>query len=366
MTFSMHLPDIYFAFDWRRGERPLYFHRDRDGMIRRVEAAHTIPPEGSLLIHGPGTPVWDESGLALLARVRDSGGAVLPLSAVLERCGFRMRRQSLLEQLGGTHIDVEDPRREGHEILQRLVEILEGLDQREEPLEELERPNPLLVSDVVTAPDAPGIYTFLASDGRPIYVGKARSLRRRLSSHFCTRAGEPAKRTALIAGATEVRWEETGSELEALLREHMALRRDGPGLNVQRRAHQRPRGEWRQRAVALLLPSSLDGHSQVILVAGDGRFHTERVLRGSTLPRGLWRHVTAFLDGRPAGRGPGGEGLNQDEAAELAEIALSWIVRHGTHVNQIDLTHETFSPELKKRFAAWLALDPASDRTEIR
>ena len=365
----MTLPDIYFAFDWRRGEQPLYFHRDPAGTVRSVRASELYPPQASLLIHGPGTPLWRAEDLDLLGRVRDGGGAVLPLGAVLSRCGLspRVRREELLERLGAVHVDVDDPKWEGREILERLGEILEGLDGLDEtPVDAAPGPRALVVADIMSAPDAPGVYTFLSADGNAIYVGKARSLRRRLASHFRMRSGEPAKRAALIAGATEIRWEETGSELEALLREHMALRREGPKINLQRAAHVRARGAWRNRAVALLLPSSAEGYSEVILVAGDGRFHAERVPRSSKLPRVFWGHLTAFLNGHTAGKGPGGEDLTRGEAEELAEIALSWIVRYGIHVNQIDLTHETTSLELKERVAAWLALDPSSERTEVR
>jgi len=365
----MQLPDIYFAFDWRRGERPLYFHRDRGGAILRVTASNLIPAEGSLLIYGPGTPVWDDSGLALLASVRDRGGAVLPLGAILERCGFpsRIRREDLLERLGGSHIDLEDPRREGREILERLGEILHDLDVDIETDRVLvQKPRALIVADIMCAPDAPGVYTFLSSEGEAIYIGKARSLRRRLTSHFQMRGGEPSKRAALIAGATEVRWEETGSELEALVREYMALRRDSPNINTQRIAHRRPRGRWRDRAVALLLPSVAADFNEVFLVAGDGRFHAERVLRSSKMPRGFWKHVTAFLEGAGGGKGPGGKTLKPNEAAELAEIALSWIVIHGLHVSQIDLSSAIPSPELKVQFTRWLSLDSRSERVEIR
>jgi hypothetical protein len=367
----MHLPDIYFAFDWRPGERPLYFHRDPDGTIRRVDAPDVSPPEASLLIHGPGTPIWDVAGLNLLVRVRDHGGAVLPLGAVLSRCGFpsRIRRDQLLERLGGTRVELDDPRMEGREILNRLAEILEGLDPAEEaPSDPPPGPRALVVADIMSAPDAPGVYTFVSSEGQAIYIGKARSLRRRLASHIRTRSGEPAKRAALIAGATEVRWEETGSELEALLREHVALRRQGPSINVQRAAHRRPRGAWRDRAVVLLLPSAEENHQEVLLVAGDGRFHFEHVPRGGKLPRGFWKRVRGFLEGTGKGWGPGDAKREIDPAtaAELSEITLSWLVLHGTEVTQIDLTREVFSPELKARILRGLALDPREERVEIR
>ena len=365
----MQLPDVYFAFQWRRGERLFLFHREPSGRIRVVRAVEAEPPEGSLLVHGPGTPIWDADFLGLLTRVRDRGGAVLALGAVLERCGFpsRMRREELLERLGAARIDIEDPERAGREILERLAEILEGVEDPQPSRAEHQRsPSPLLVSDVMRAPDAPGVYAFLSSDGGTVYVGKARSLRRRLASHLRARAGEPAKRAALIAGATEVRWEETGSELEALLREHLAIRRERPAINVQRSAHSRPRGAWRERAAAVLLPSAEAGRQVIVLVAGDGRFHMERVEREAKVPRRLWKHVGDFLSKRGHGRGPGGETLTSEEAAELAEITLSWLVLHDSGVHQIDMTHETATPELRLRLAGLLALDAQMDRVHVR
>ena len=53
-----------------------------------------------------------------------------------------------------------------------------------------------------TIPDAPGSYQFKDRDGRVIYVGKAKSLRSRLSNYF----GNPAllpPRTAQMVGAAE-------------------------------------------------------------------------------------------------------------------------------------------------------------------
>ncbi|HET9235171.1 MAG TPA: nucleotide excision repair endonuclease [Candidatus Eisenbacteria bacterium] len=366
----MDLPDIYFLFVRRRGEQPFLFHRESSGDVRWVVSARRIAPApGSLFLHGPGAVTWDVALLDLVAMVRDRGGAALPLSAVLERYGIskRKRSQDLLLELGGTRVEIEDPRIEGREILERLAERLGSLDSLDEvqPSEELS-PGPLLVSDVMTAPEAPGVYTFLSSEGRAIYVGKAKSLRRRLGSHLRGRAGEPAKRTALIEGATEVRWERTGSELEALLREHLALRRERPSVNLQRRAHPRDRGAWRERRVAILLPSAVEGFQEVMLIGGDGGFHTESVLMNGRLPRGFWKRTEGFLDRSRVGWGPGRERIDASLAAELAEIALSWLVVHGSEVTQIDLTHESASEELKKKFQRWLAIDVSQGRVEVR
>ena len=365
----MELPDLYLLFVRKRNDRPLLFHRDRVGQTRLVNARAVNPASGSLLMHGPAGVTWDATLLNVVARIRDQGGAALPLSTVLERCGIsgRKRSEELLAQLGGTRVEFEDPRTEGREILDRLAEILTSMDSMDEEISsESLSPSPLLVSDVLTAPDAPGVYTFLSSDGRSVYVGKAKSLRRRLASHLRQRGGEPNKRMALIEGATEVRWERAGSELEALLREHLALRRERPSVNLQKRAHRRKRGAWRERRVAILLPSAILGCQDLMLIGGDGGFHTERVPKSGRLPRGFWSRVAGFLERSRVGWGPGKERIDAPLAAELAEIALSWLVIHGAEVNQIDLSHETPSQELKERFQWWLTVDANQGRVEVR
>src|SRR3954452_11291729 len=70
-----------------------------------------------------------------------------------------------------------------------------------------------------TIPDTPGSYQFKDRDGRVIYVGKAKSLRSRLSNYF----GNPAlllPRTAqMVAAAETVEWIEVRNEVEALMLE---------------------------------------------------------------------------------------------------------------------------------------------------
>jgi len=170
----------------------------------------------------------------------------------------------------------------------------------------------------------------------------------------------------LIADAVEVRWEETGSELEALLLEHLALGRHQPAINIQRAAHRRPRGPWRERAVALLLPSAHAESVEICLVSGDGRFHWERVSRRKGLSRRTWARWVGFLEGKN-GWAPGNRKvLPPPLAQELAEITLSWLVRNGEPVTQIDLTREAASTDLRERVLHWITQDPLGSRVEVR
>ena len=50
-----------------------------------------------------------------------------------------------------------------------------------------------LKEKVALLPESPGIYQFLGADGRVIYVGKAKNLKRRVYSYFTSKANESAE-----------------------------------------------------------------------------------------------------------------------------------------------------------------------------
>lgn len=84
-----------------------------------------------------------------------------------------------------------------------------------------------------SVPDAPGSYQFLDSEGKVIYVGKAKSLRNRLSSYF-GRPDRLAPRTAqMMSEAAEVEWIRVSNELEALLLEFTLIKEHRPRFNVE-------------------------------------------------------------------------------------------------------------------------------------
>jgi excinuclease ABC subunit C len=86
-----------------------------------------------------------------------------------------------------------------------------------------------------TIPDAPGSYQFRDADGRVVYVGKARSLRQRLSSYF----GNPAllaPRTAqMVAAAATVEWIQVANDVAALLLEYSLIKQHRPRFNIRLR-----------------------------------------------------------------------------------------------------------------------------------
>ncbi|MEX2275280.1 MAG: excinuclease ABC subunit UvrC [Actinomycetota bacterium] len=84
-----------------------------------------------------------------------------------------------------------------------------------------------------TIPDEPGAYLFRDGDGRVIYVGKARSLRKRLASYW----GKPlhARTAAMTDAAVSVEWIVAGSELDALMLEFNLIKEHRPRFNIRYR-----------------------------------------------------------------------------------------------------------------------------------
>jgi excinuclease ABC subunit C len=80
-------------------------------------------------------------------------------------------------------------------------------------------------------PDSPGVYIFRDSDDRVIYVGKSKSIRKRVASHFSSRSqlGQLADEIESIDFLV------TETEAEALLAEQQFIKRHRPVLNVKLR-----------------------------------------------------------------------------------------------------------------------------------
>ena len=88
-------------------------------------------------------------------------------------------------------------------------------------------------------PDRPGVYRFLRSNGDLLYVGKAASVRKRVTSHFAARGPTTERALELLTQVQEVAVTETASILEAALLESDEIKRLDPPYNVQLRSGER-------------------------------------------------------------------------------------------------------------------------------
>jgi len=81
-------------------------------------------------------------------------------------------------------------------------------------------------------PAVPGIYQFLDKSGKIIYVGKAKSLKYRVSSYFNKVQYESGKTRLLVKNIEDIRFIVVNSELDALLLENNLIKKHQPRFNV--------------------------------------------------------------------------------------------------------------------------------------
>ncbi len=80
-------------------------------------------------------------------------------------------------------------------------------------------------------PDSPGCYQYLNETGTIIYVGKAKNLKRRVSSYF-NKEQQTLKTRLLVAKIADIRYVVVNSEADALLLENNLIKRHKPRYNV--------------------------------------------------------------------------------------------------------------------------------------
>ncbi len=88
---------------------------------------------------------------------------------------------------------------------------------------------------VKLAPTSPGVYRMLNAANDVLYVGKAKNVRKRLSSYARVNAPQPARILRMIAATTNVEIVSTTTETEALLLEANLIKQLRPRFNVQLR-----------------------------------------------------------------------------------------------------------------------------------
>jgi excinuclease ABC subunit C len=88
-------------------------------------------------------------------------------------------------------------------------------------------------------PDQPGVYLFRDARGRVIYVGKAKSVRKRVASHFSNaqggrETGSPGH-TEMVASVEQIECVVVASEADALLAEQSFIKQYRPRFNIRLR-----------------------------------------------------------------------------------------------------------------------------------
>ena len=81
-------------------------------------------------------------------------------------------------------------------------------------------------------PEDPGVYQFYDSKGDIIYIGKAKNLKKRVSSYFGKTKYDSFKVKVLVDRIVDLKWIIVGSESDALLLENNLIKKHQPRYNI--------------------------------------------------------------------------------------------------------------------------------------
>lgn len=106
-----------------------------------------------------------------------------------------------------------------------------AMAKRKRALADLNRGVEIIKAHLRTLPDRPGVYRMLNDDGDALYVGKARSLKKRVTNYTMP-VKLPIRLQRMIAETTQMEFVTTHTEVEALLLESNLIKKLMPRYNV--------------------------------------------------------------------------------------------------------------------------------------
>ena len=97
--------------------------------------------------------------------------------------------------------------------------------------EDRDKKDEYLKGIVLNLPDSPGCYQYFDDNGNIIYVGKAKNLKRRVSSYF-NKEQQSLKTKLLVAKIADIKYVVVNSEADALILENNLIKQHKPRYNV--------------------------------------------------------------------------------------------------------------------------------------
>ena len=101
----------------------------------------------------------------------------------------------------------------------------------EEPLQFMRMPELSVELQLNTLPESPGVYQFYDKEGKMLYVGKAKNLKKRVTSYF-TKTHDNGKTRVMVRKIRSIRHIVVPTESDALLLENNLIKKYQPRYNV--------------------------------------------------------------------------------------------------------------------------------------
>ena len=95
--------------------------------------------------------------------------------------------------------------------------------------------NPELRKTIINLPSNPGVYRYYDVDGQILYIGKARNLKKRVSSYFVNRAELSSRIRVMVSKIHSLEYTIVHSEYDALLLENNLIKKYQPRYNINLR-----------------------------------------------------------------------------------------------------------------------------------
>ena len=92
--------------------------------------------------------------------------------------------------------------------------------------------SPPYLAKLALLPEEPGVYKYFDSDGKILYIGKAKNLKKRVSSYFTKNHYENRKTKVLVSKVHDLNVTVVPSELDALLLENSLIKEFQPRYNI--------------------------------------------------------------------------------------------------------------------------------------
>ena len=94
---------------------------------------------------------------------------------------------------------------------------------------------PHLKEIISSLPETPGIYKYFDKDGTLIYIGKAKSLKKRVSSYFNKNHHDSRKTEMLVSRICNIEFTLVETEIDALILENSLIKKYKPKFNISLR-----------------------------------------------------------------------------------------------------------------------------------
>ncbi|MEO6305926.1 MAG: GIY-YIG nuclease family protein, partial [Bacteroidia bacterium] len=90
------------------------------------------------------------------------------------------------------------------------------------------KPSDTIQTLLRTLPDNPGVYQYFDTEGTLLYIGKAKNLKKRVTSYFNKDSYENGKTLVLVKKIADIKYIIVNTELDALLLENTLIKKYQP------------------------------------------------------------------------------------------------------------------------------------------